>query len=160
MKTKQLLGAVLALFITINVSGQDEKTGYEFKDLTDIKVTSVKDQQRTGTCWSFSTTSFIEAEILRINGEEYDLSEMFFARFAYEEKAQDYVRYHGKLNFGEGGQAHDVLNQIDKHGLATQEAYEGNMYDPGNYRHGEMSKILKAILDVVITKPNKKLLNY
>lgn len=157
MNTKFLMGALLALFITMNASAQEEKTGYQFKDLTDIKVTSVKDQMRTGTCWSFSTTSFIEAEILRMRNEEYDLSEMYFSRFAYEEKALDFVRYHGKMNFGEGGQAHDVMNQIDKHGFITQEAYEGNEYDPGHYRHAEMEKILKAILDVVITKPNKKL---
>lgn len=157
MNTKFLTGVLLALFITINASAQEEKSGYKFKDLTDIQVTPVKDQMSTGTCWSFSTTSFIEAEILRMRNEEYDLSEMYFSRFAYEEKAIDYVRYHGNMNFGEGGQAHDVMNQIDKHGFITQQAYEGNKYDPGNYRHGEMSKILKAILDVVITKPNKKL---
>jgi len=82
---------------------------------------------------------------------------MFFVRYTYEEKGLDYFRYHGKNNFGEGGQAHDVMNQIKKYGFITQEAYQGNEYDPGNYRHRELDKILQAILDVIITKPNKKL---
>ncbi len=157
MKTRKLIALVITLVITNIAIAQEKPNGYKFKDLTNIKVTPVKNQQKTGTCWSFSTTSFIEAELLRMNNTEYDLSEMYFARYAYEEKAQDFVRYHGKINFGEGGQAHDVMNQINKYGFVTQEAYQGNEYDPGNYRHSEMSKILKALLEVVITKPNKKL---
>ena len=153
----KLISLFIATILSLNVYAQGENNGFEFKDLTEINVTSVKDQQSTGTCWSFATTSFIEAELLRMNNNVYDLSEMYFARFAYEEKGQDFVRYHGKINFGEGGQAHDVMNQIDKHGFVTQEAYEGNEYNPGSYRHAEMSRILQAILDVVITKPNRKL---
>lgn len=157
MKTKNLFGIIFILFLSLHLFAQEEPEGYKFTDITSIQVSSVKDQQNTGTCWSFSTTSFIEAELLRLNNHEYDLSEMYFVRFAYEEKAQDFVRYHGKLNFGEGGQAHDVLNQIKKYGFVTQQAYPGNEYDPGNYKHSELDKILNAILDVVITKPNKKL---
>lgn len=157
MKARNLLVLISVFLLSVHLVAQEETEGYQFKDLTDIRVTSVKDQQSTGTCWSFSTTSFIEAELLRLNNHEYDLSEMFFVRFAYEDKAEDFVRYHGNFNFGEGGQAHDVLNQIRKHGFVTQQDYQGNEYDPGNYKHSELDKILKAILDVVVTKPNKKL---
>ena len=157
MKTKRLFTLLITAVVSISTFAQEKNEGYQFKDLTDIKVTTVKDQQSTGTCWSFSTTSFIEAELLRMNNKVYDLSEMYFVRYAYEEKGQDFVRYHGNNNFGEGGQAHDVMNQIKRYGFITQEAYQGNQYDPGNYRHRELDKILQAILDVIITKPNRKL---
>ncbi len=158
MKTLKLLGFITILFFSFSLYAQEEENeGYKFKDLTDIKVTSVKDQQRTGTCWSFSTTSFVEAELLRLNNHEYDLSEMYFVRYAYEEKGMDYVRYHGKFNFGEGGQAHDVMNQIKKYGFISQEAYQGNEYSPEKYIHREPDEILKAILDVIVKNPNRKL---
>ena len=157
MKTRNLLMLLVLCFYSFGLLAQDEIEGYKFKDVTDIKVTNVKDQQRTGTCWSFSTTSFIEAELLRINKTEYDLSEMYFARNAYINKALGYIRYHGKFNFGEGGQAHDVVGQIKKHGFVTQEAYPGNMYDPGYFNHNELEQVLKAMLDVFITTPNRKL---
>ena len=157
MKTLKLFGLIAILFFSFSLYAQEENEGYKFKDLTNIKVTSVKNQQKTGTCWSFSATSFVETELLRLNNHEYDLSEMYFVRYAYEEKGMDYVRYHGKFNFGEGGQAHDVMNQIKKYGFISQEAYQGNEYSPGKYIHRELDEILNAILDVVVSKPNKKL---
>ncbi len=157
MKTRNLLTLFVVFFYSFSSIAQDETKGYEFKDVTDIKVTNVKDQQRTGTCWSFSTTSFIESELIRINKTEYDLSEMYFVHNAYIAKALGYIRYHGKFNFGEGGQAHDVVDQIKKYGFVTQDAYPGNMYDPGNYYTSELDQLLKAMLDVLITKPNRKL---
>jgi len=157
MKTRHLLVLLAVFFYSFSLLAQDETEGYEFKDVTDIKVTSVKDQQKTGTCWSFATTSFIEAELIRINKTEYDLSEMYFVRNAYINKALGYIRYHGKFNFGQGGQAHDVVSQINKYGFVTQKVYEGNMYDPGKYNHKELDMTLKAMLDVLTTKPNIKL---
>jgi len=158
MKTRILyiLFALLNLATYISYA-QETTTGYNFTDKTNMKVSSVKNQQYTGTCWSFATTSFIESELLRMGKPEYDLSEMFFVRYAYVQKGIDYVRYQGKTNFGEGGQAHDVLNVIKKYGFSDQKYFEGNTYDPGTYNHGELDAMLKAVLDVVISKPNKKL---
>ena len=76
MKTMKLINLFIASLLSLGVLAQSEKEGFEFKDITNIKVTSVKDQQSTGTCWSFSTTSFIEAELLRMNNAEFDLSEI------------------------------------------------------------------------------------
>ena len=60
-------------------------------------------QGRTGTCWSFSTTSFLESEAFRITGELHDFSEMASVRVIYPEKVERYVRYHGKHQMGPGG---------------------------------------------------------
>ena len=83
--------------------------GYAFTIEKSLPTTSVKDQHRTGTCWSFAATSYLESELLRTGKGEYDLSEMYFVRQAYELKALKYVRMHGKTNFGEGGLAMDVM---------------------------------------------------
>jgi len=82
---------------------------YEFESLEDIKPTNVKSQDRTGTCWSFSTTSFIESEISRLGNGDHDLSEMYNVRMVYPKKADQYIRYQGKNQFSEGSLAHDVI---------------------------------------------------
>ena len=56
---------------------------YQFTEQFRIPVTSVKDQNATGTCWCFATTSFIEAELLRMGKGEYDLSELYTVRQNY-----------------------------------------------------------------------------
>lgn len=114
-----------------------------------IEVTPVKDQNKTGTCWAFSTTSFIEAELIRQNRGEYDLSEMFFVRYAYLNKAQRYMRYHGVANFSQGGQAHDVMNVLQQYGMVTEEAYSGINYQATKHDHSEMAAMLKGALNGV-----------
>jgi bleomycin hydrolase len=148
--------AFLLSLIALYSSAQEITSGYSFADKTNIKVSAVENQQYTGTCWSFATTSFIEAELLRMGKTEYNLSEMYFVRFAYIQKGINYVRYHGKVNFGEGGQAHDVINVIRNYGFVPQQFYSGNTYDPGTFNHGELDAMLKAALEVVVSKPNKK----
>ena len=114
-----------------------------------IKTTPVKSQGRTGTCWSFATTSFIETELLRMGKAELDLSEMFFVRYAYESKADLFIRYHGMANFGPGGQAHDVMNVIRDFGMATEQSYPGIMYGGERHNHSELNTVLEAYVEGV-----------
>ena len=116
----KFIGLILIASLWLPALAQTQEKGYNFTTVSDIKTTPVKDQQRTGTCWSFATTSFIETELLRMKKGEYDLSEMFFARYCYVDKADRYVRRSGTANFGAGGQAHDVMNVIRKHGFVTR----------------------------------------
>jgi len=106
-KNKTIL--LTLLIVTVTVIGFAQETGYTFTDKIDIEVTSVKDQHRSGTCWSFASISFLEAELLRTGKGTYDLSEMFVVRNCYLEKADKFVRMHGKTNFGPGGLAHDLI---------------------------------------------------
>ncbi|MBL6866742.1 MAG: aminopeptidase, partial [Flavobacteriales bacterium] len=76
----------------------------------DLTATDVLSQGQTGTCWSFSTTSFLESEAHRITGELHDFSEMAAVRVIYPEKVERYVRYQGKHQFGPGGLSHDVTH--------------------------------------------------
>lgn len=137
---------VLALSLTMAFA-QDTSP---FTDVKRNETSAVKNQQRTGTCWSYATISFLESELLRMGKGEYDLSEMYVVRNTYLTKAKDYIYNHGKANFSEGGQAHDVLNTIKEAGLVPESAYRGNRYDEKTHNHSEMSKVLKGMLDALV----------
>lgn len=148
---------VFVLLITVSItSANDEKDEnkcpHEFTIIKVNSATSVKNQGHTGTCWSFSTTSFVESELMRMGYDSLDLSEMFFARNCYLPKAEKFVRYHGNSNFGEGGQAHDVINAIKIHGFVPEEIYTGMTYDQEKHNHGEMSTILDGILNGIVKR--------
>jgi bleomycin hydrolase len=125
------------------------QTHPDFTIVNKVKTSSVKSQDYTGTCWSFATTSFIETEAIRKGKPEFDLSEMYFVYKAYMTKGEDYIRFHGRANFDEGGQAHDVLNVIRNFGLVPESVYSGINYDSKIHNHSEMVKNLKSILDNV-----------
>lgn len=149
MKSKIHFISIISILLfsgIICLSAQD-LSGYKFSKVNEIKNTSVKNQQRTGTCWSFATTSFIESELIRMGKEPMDLSEMYFVRYAYIQKADHYVRFHGKTNFSQGGQAHDVINVVKKHGFVPDEVYPGLNYGSDIHNHSELSSVLKGFLD-------------
>jgi bleomycin hydrolase len=107
---------------------------------------------RTGTCWSFSGMSFFESEVMRITKKKVDLSEMFVVRNTYLDKAEQYVRMHGLVNFGQGGAFHDDLNIIKKYGIVPQSVYSGLRAGETKYNHDEMEAVLTAMLKTVVTQ--------
>jgi len=157
---RMLLAAVTALFIsaTVHAGGiKEEPEGFKFEDIQVLPATSVKDQHRSGTCWSFSGLSFLESEMLRLGKAEADLSEMFIVYYTYAEKARKNVRLHGEHCFSAGGAFHDVTNMIRKYGIVPEEVYTGLNYGEEKHVHGEMDRVLKEQVDVIIENPNKKL---
>ncbi len=161
---KNLFIISLAAFVLmgLNISAQEEtekekEDVYQFTTVNDIPVTSVKDQYRAGTCWSYSGIAFVEAELMRLGKGEYDLADLFIVRKAYEDKAEKYVRMHGHTNFGGGGAFHDVFHVINEYGIVPEEAYKGLEYGEDNHVHGELDNILKAYVDAVLENKNKKL---
>jgi len=157
MKRKLFFKSTLSLSIAILFSCLTllAQENPEFTIIKKIKTTPVKNQYSTGTCWSFATISFLETEALRLGKPELDLSEMYIVRYAYNNKAIKYFRNQAKANFGEGGQAHDVLNVIREHGLVTEDAYPGLQYGYKTHNHNELSAVLEAILKTVATNPDK-----
>ena len=149
----KFIGLLLIVSLWLPVLSQAQENGFKFTTVTDIKTTPIKNQMKTGTCWSFATTSFIETELLRMKKGEYDLSEMYFARYCYADKADRYVRRSGTANFGAGGQAHDVLNVVRKYGFVTDTSYTG-MKSEYNFAKGDPDNILKKYLDGVMNKKN------
>lgn len=113
------------------------------------EVTEVKSQGRTGTCWSFSTTSFLESELLRLGRGSWDLSEMFTVRMIYLDKADQYVRFQGTTNFSQGSLGHDVLRVYKKYGMMPESAYSGKN-GKEVHNHSKMEKEMKSYLDTMI----------
>ena len=135
----------------ILLSAQDSLV---FNNLINISCLPVESQGRTGTCWSYATASFLESELIRKGKSDIDLSEMFVARNVYIEKASNYVRRHGKTNFGEGSLSHDLINTINKYGLMPNSAFDGLVTNSEKHDHSELASILKAYLKAVVD--NKK----
>lgn len=133
-----------------------EGSRYQFTTLKNLDAADVQNQGRTGTCWSFSGLSFFESELLR-NGKYKDLnlSEMFVVRKMYPLKATNYVRMHGKANFGEGGGFPDDLLCLREYGLVPQSVYDGNK--GASYNHAEMVSLLEGIVKTV--GANEKTIN-
>ena len=100
---------LLALLLIVLIHFQQlAQESYEFSEVIDLEASPVISQGRTGPCWSFSSTSFLESEIIRLTGKAIDLSEMYTVRNTYPKKAENYVMRQGKAQFSEGGLAHDV----------------------------------------------------
>ncbi len=158
MKSLSICISILSILLS-NSSFSQEKTddnSYKFKTVKELEYTPVKDQYRTGTCWSFATVSFLESELIRLGKGTYDLSEMFFVNHAYSEKANSYVRFHGASNFGPGGQAHDVINIMREHGIATQLEYPGLYPGENKHEHGELDAVLEGFLKAVVSNKGGK----
>tara|TARA_R110002050_G_scaffold204327_2_gene339739 strand:+ start:45091 stop:46242 length:1152 start_codon:yes stop_codon:yes gene_type:complete len=138
--------------LTSSLWAQDKKEaeGYLFTHKIFLENTPIKNQQMTGTCWSYCTTSFIESELLRMGKPAIDLSEMYNVRMNYVEKSMNYVLRQGRAQFGEGGLSHDVMNSIKKYGLVPESAYSGNIYNPGNHDHQEMAAVLESTLKTIV----------
>ncbi|MDR1746720.1 MAG: aminopeptidase [Tannerella sp.] len=146
--------SVILVGMAVVAGAQDT---YEFTTVKELKITPVKNQSRSSTCWSFSGVGLLEAELLRIGKGEYDLAEMFIVNHSYRDKAEKYVRLHGYLNFAEGGSFADVLYVLKHYGAMPQEAYPGIAYSDTIHRHREMENTATAWLKALITNPNGQL---
>ncbi len=158
MKIASILLLVLC-FVTFSY-GQDITTDINSYHFTPIKInqkTSVKNQFKSGTCWIYSTHSFLESELLRMGKGEYDLSEMFIARAGYIQKAENYIHRQGASSFGQGAENHDVIKIISEFGVVPQSIYSGFPSGQDKPIHGEVESVLKAICDAMIKLPDGKL---
>lgn len=149
---------ILAGLVAAPVFAQEPAdTSFVFTDIISLPTTSVKDQNKSGTCWCFAGTSFFEDEIRRLGGDSLDLSEMFTVRHCYTDKADKYVRMYGQANFAPGGSLMDVPYVWKRYGAVPEEVYRGLEYGEDKHVHGELDAVLTAYVNAIVKKPNKKL---
>lgn len=160
----------LTIFVCFGANAQDDliksldsnksmaaKEGFQFTPIINVEATSVKNQGHSGTCWSYSGNSFLESEMIRKGEKPVDISEVYTARCVYLEKAKNYVRMHGNLGWGDGGELHDVINMYKKYGAVPESVYDGLNYGTTYNDFSEMQSALKGMLDGIIKNKNGKL---
>jgi len=156
MKLKFILAAAAFGFAALAATAQ-ETPDYEFTVIKENPITSIKNQNRSGTCWCYSALSFVESEILRTKGLELDLSEMFVVGKSYRDRAVKYVRLDGHLNFAAGSSFGDVLHVIDDYGIVPQSAMNGMNYGSALPEQNELDAALKGYVSAIASNPNRKL---
>ena len=165
---KKILTFALMAMVALSASAAKKKAP-EKKDqnkpvFTTIKanpITSIKDQNRSGTCWDYSTLSFFEAEILKATGKKYTLCEAFVANKTYMERAIQVVRFHGDCQFAQGGSAEDVLHTLKTWGICPIDAmpFPGSLYGDSLNNFNEFFSILEPYVAAVSKSSAKKISN-
>ena len=165
MKTFRTILAVVSAMAGTAAFAQAQPAAspdYQFTVVKENPITSVKNQNRSGTCWCYSALGFVESEVIRINGitdpAKYpDFSEMYVVGKSYYERGIKYVRMDGHIGFSAGSEADDVIDVIRDYGLVPQSAMNGMNYGTELPVQGEMDAVLKGFIDAACKNPNKKL---
>ena len=126
--------------------------GYEFTIDAEVACSPVRSQDKTGTCWCYAGTSFLESELIRSSKGTHDLSEMFVVKNVYKDKATNFVLRQGKANFSQGALAHDYLRSVDRYGVVPEEVFSGKTIGETAHDHSEMESVAKSILEAVVKR--------
>lgn len=132
-----------------------------FTIIKENPITSVKDQNRSGTCWAYSTLSYFESEILKSTGKTYDLCESFVANKDYMDRAIQVVRYHGDMQFAQGGSAYDVYYVLKNYGICPEDAmpFPGSLYGDSLNNFNEFFSLLEPYVEGIATNKASKISN-
>ena len=107
---------------------KDTAEGWQFTTIDSVGITRVKDQNRSGTCWAFSTLGFLESEVLRMKGKEIEFAPMYVVSKTMLDRATYTVRLYNEPRFAEGGSAYDVIYCMEHYGLVPKSAMPGIRY--------------------------------
>lgn len=156
--------ALLAVVATgANAKGKKQPKVHPNKPVFTIvkenPITSVKDQNRSGTCWAYSTLSYFESEILKSTGKTYDLCESFVANKDYMDRAVQVVRYHGDMQFAQGGSAYDVYYVLKNYGICPEDAmpFPGSLYGDSLNNFNEFFSLLEPYVEGIATNKASKI---
>jgi bleomycin hydrolase len=154
MNRKNIFIAFMAIAsVAIGQEVRNKNDGnYKFTIVKNLETTEVKNQAKSSTCWSFSSLSFIESELIRMGKPVVNLSEMFVVHHAYIDKAEKFVRMHGRTGFAPGGAFHDAFYVMQKYGIVPLSAYTGFPNGGNVINHNLMDKMLKSMVDVVASQ--------
>lgn len=122
-------------------------------------ITSIKDQNQSGTCWDYSSLGFFEAELLRLGKGTYDLCESFVAYHTYMDRAEKAIRMHGDVSFSQGGSFYDVLYCMRHYGIVPQEAmpFPGSLYGDSLFNFNTLDAQASAYVKSIANSKMKKI---
>ena len=156
--SKQLALSTMLLAVSafsFDASAQEQKETYTFTPVKVLEISPVQDQAMTGTCWSFSGSSFLDSEVYRLTGKHVLLSPLYNVAQSYKDKARDYVRYQGNLNFGQGGAFGDVLYVLKHYGAVPFEEFTGLQNGDKRYNHNELEAMAKGFVENIVKEMMK-----
>ncbi|MBQ8158501.1 MAG: aminopeptidase [Prevotella sp.] len=162
---KKILSLALMAMLALGAQAEEKDSVKSnkpvFTTIKENKITGIKDQNRSGTCWDYSTLSFFEAEILKATGKEYDLCESFVANKTYMARATQVVRYHGDCQFSQGGSAEDVLATLKDFGICPEGAmpFPGSLYGDSLNNFNEFFSLLEPYVAAISKSSAKKISN-
>ncbi|MDR0938450.1 MAG: C1 family peptidase [Mediterranea sp.] len=148
---KKLILIAATALLGLNATAQEAKpaNGFVFTTVKENPITSVKNQNRSSTCWSFSSLGFLESELLRLGKGEYDLAEMFVVHKTMEDRGTNYVRLHGDSSFAPGGSFYDVVYCLRHYGIVPQEVMPGIMYGDSLHVHNELDAVAGGYVNAI-----------
>jgi len=111
-------------------------------------------QGNAGTCWCYSTTSFMESEVYRQTKQKVKLSEIYTVYWEYVEKARRFVQERGNSAFGEGSEANGLTRMYKMYGTVPTEAYTGLQPGQKFHSHAKMFDEMNSYLANVKTTNN------
>ena len=161
---KKILVLAIMATVTIGAGAEEKKDSVNknkpvFTTIKENKITSIKDQNRSGTCWDYSTLSYFEAEILKKTGKTYDLCESFVANKTYMDRAIQVVRLHGDCQFSQGGSCYDPLYCLQHYGICPEDAmpFPGSLYGDSLNNFNEFFALMEPYVAAVAKSDAKKL---
>ena len=161
---KFLIMTLLAL-VALGVNAEEKKENKSnvnkpvFTTIKENKITSIKNQNRSGTCWDYSTLSFLESEILKKTGKTYDLCEAFVANKTYLDRAIQVVRLHGDCQFAQGGSAYDPIYCLKHYGICPEDAMPlpGTLYGDSLNNFNEFFDVMTPYVQAIAKSKTDKL---
>ena len=149
---------------TLAPAAQAQEPGTYSKDSAFVVVkanpiTSIKDQNQSGTCWAYSSLAFFEAELLRMGKGQHDLCESFLVYHTYMDRADKAVRTHGDVSFSQGGSFYDAVYCLKNYGICPQEAMPapGSLYGDSLFNFNQLDAVASAYVKAIAQGKHKKL---
>ena len=161
---KKLFALSLMALIAVGANAEEKKDSVNknkpvFTTIKENKITSIKDQNRSGTCWAYSTLSYFESEILKKSGKTYDLCEAFVANKTYMDRAIQVVRLHGDCQFSQGGSCYDPLYCLMNYGICPEDAmpFPGSLYGDSLNNFNEFFGVMEPYVAAISKSTEKKI---
>ena len=156
---KIFMTAALACLISGTAIAQEKKDSVDFTVVKENKITSIKDQNQSGTCWAYSALGFIEAELLRMGKGEHDLCESFLVYNTYMDRADKAVRTHGDASFSQGGSFYDAIYCLEHYGMVPQTAMPapGELYGDSLFNFNQLDAVASAYVQAIAKGKQKKI---
>ena len=146
MKKILTLAVAAVAFAGSAVAQEAKKDTMVFEVIKENKITSIKDQNQSGTCWAYSSYAFLEAEVLRMGKGEVDLCESYLVFNTYMDRADKAIRTHGDASFSQGGSFYDAIYGLKHHGLVPQSAMPapGTPYGDSLFNANQLDAVTTA----------------